>query len=150
MVYLRSQMTSVFRLLLMSVFAGLVAAGLIGCAVFSAGVHAQTPPAMTASMDHDHHAGHAMAGHEVAPEPGGHDHSHESCDGCENSLLNRATIDLDAAAAPTLVPLPGFIIPAALRLDPPSGFVARRGWPPGKGPPLRPLTLTHQNISLLI
>ena len=138
-----------FRLLLVSLMAALISAGLIGCAVFSASAHADADMPGKAQVNHAHH-GHDMAGSDHAmPDEGGH--QHESCDGCENGLLNRAAISPEAGLATVSIPAPIFIIPAAIALDPaPAAPLLRDRWPPGSGPPSRPNTLTHQKISLLI
>lgn len=142
-------MMPAFRLLFVNVLAVLAAAGLIGCEVFSARAH-QAPPVQEVTMPadmagHDHHAGHAAkAG---MPVKGGHEHA--GCDGCENSLLSRGTNSPDAGA-PLCFPAPVFIIPAVLQLEQWPGPALQHGWPPWPRPPLRPDTLTHQNISLLI
>ena len=150
MVYLRPVMTLAFRLLFVNVLAVLAAAGLIGCEVFSASVH-QAPPvqemAMPAGMaGHDHHAGHAIN----AEMPGKGGHQNAGCDGCDNSLLNRASITPQAGLAPVSTPAPVFLLAAAPGIDRQPGPAARQNWPPCHGPPLRPNTLTQQKISLLI
>lgn len=145
-------MTGAFRLLLVSLLAVLVSTGLIGCSVFSAKAaeartahEVESPAAMSG---HHHHAAHDMAG---APDTApGHDHDDSRCDGCTQSLLNRVSVMPDAAPAPVPGQTPVFVLPSALDLDLPEALPARVAWPPGKGPPLEPVTLTHLKISLLI
>lgn len=148
-------MSLMLRSVILSLLAVLVSTGLVGCAVFSAGAVAPLSSADAVEMGTGVHHGHAGMdtgmdlSHEASPdETGGH--QHDSCDGCENSLLNRATISLDAGTAPISTPMPVFVIPAALQLARLEPIVSCESWPRSHGPPPRPNTLTHQKISLLI
>lgn len=145
-------MNAACRLLLTSLLAVLVSTGLIGCSVFSAtAAEAQTmheverPAAMAG---HHHHASHDMA---AAPDSApAHNHDDSSCDGCTQSLLNRISVTPDTAPAPSFGNMPVFVLPVALDLERLAQAPVRVAWPPGKGPPLEPITLTHLKISLLI
>lgn len=145
-------MNGAIRLLCVSLLAVLVSTGPIGCSVFSANAAgAQTAHKMetpAAMAGHHHHASHDMAAApDIAPA---HDHDDSSCDGCTQSLLNRVSVTPDTAIAPSFGSMPVFVLPAALDLERLAAAPARVAWPPGKGPPLEPATLTHLKISLLI
>lgn len=142
-------MTASLRLLGLCLLALFVSAGLVGCAVFSAGAAAQTAPSTpTAPIEHHQH-GHAL--HMEADEPPpAHDHGSEDCDGCARSLLNRISIAPELMPVLEKLPATVFIIPAALKFDAQKNIPERASWPPGDEPPIRLNTLTHQKISLLI
>jgi hypothetical protein len=142
-------MVTSLRLLGLSLLALFVSAGLIGCAVFSAGAStpAEPAPAMPAMEHHEHDHAHHMASDEPAPA---HDHGSEDCEGCARSLLNRISIAPDLAPVFEKLPAPVFVIPAALQFDAEKDIPERAEWPPGDEPPICPDTLTHQKISLLI
>lgn len=139
------------RLLMTSLLAILVSAGLIGCAVFSA--DAATAPAGPAPVIsvHDGHAEHGMhAMHDNSVPMPAHDHGSETCDGCGWSLLNRVSISPDSAPLLQKPPVPVFSRPVPVPHGDLPALAAHAVWPPGDEPPIRPQTLTHQKISLLI
>ena len=142
-------MVTSLRLLGLSLLALLVSAGLIGCAVFSAG--ASTPAEMMSVMPamerHQHDHAHHMAPGDPAPA---HDHGSEDCEGCDRSLLNRISIAPDLTPVFEQLPAHVFVIPAAMQFDAEKDIPDRAVWPPGDEPPIRPDTLTHRKISLLI
>ena len=142
------------RIFLLGALAALVSAGLIGCAVFTASaghMHASPEAPADAAMDmHAHHGAHEyhaemnMAGDQDAPA------DHSDCDGCARSLLNRAATNLDAGVLQDQLPVPVLVTPVSVILVDSAEVPRRAIWPPGDEPPTRPLTLTHQKISLLI
>ncbi|WP_084399631.1 hypothetical protein [Henriciella aquimarina] len=137
-------MMQALRVFLASCLAALISAGLIGCTVFSGAAAAQ-PAADAGMVMHAHGDMHDMAG----PHAGHHDPADtSSCEDCNQSLLHRVVTAPDKPVLTDSMPAP-FIVPQALRLDPVI-LPARMAWPPGPTAPLRPLTLTHQKISLLI
>lgn len=150
-------MTLQIRIFLTGVLSVLVSAGLIGCAVFTASAsHAHAahsaPVTVEAAMS-PHHAGHGNHDHHGQPQTDGDHHlpkNHSECEGCARTLLNRAATKIDAGMQPDQLPAPVLVVPAAyLFVKSPAGAI-RAVWPPGDEPPIRPATLTHQKISLLI
>ena len=150
--YFLAAMTNALRLLLVSLVAVLVSAGLIGCATLS--VKAGTspaPPEVTTPAAMKAHGGHGMhATMSPARKAPLHDHESEDCDGCAQSVLTRASGSPDAGLVTSKLPAPVFVVPVALQLEAPPVAPVNAKWPPGLGPPRPPRTLTHQKVSLLI
>lgn len=145
-------MISSVRTLIIGLFALFLSAGLIGCAVFSQTASATPSDGMDQKQGlHTHHHHEWMPqGEHADPASDHHGGDSSSCDSCKQTVANRAVTAPDKTDTGAAFPLPVFVIPAALSLDAVAFRPARTDWPPGLDPPLRPSTLTHQKISLLI
>lgn len=146
-------MIASFRTAALSLFAFLLSAGLIGCAVYSQSAEAAPAASMEAGHDlHGHHQHEAMMHASDDSAPMGHHQGGDrsSCDSCTQTVTSRAIATPDKADTASSFPLPVFVIPARLSLEASAIMPDNEAWPPGLDPPLRPSTLTHQKISLLI
>ncbi|MEQ9316163.1 MAG: hypothetical protein RLN72_09935 [Henriciella sp.] len=146
-------MIATLRIAVLSLFALLLSAGLIGCAIFSQSAGAAAPGVAETGQDahsHHHHVGMAHQTDDSAPMGHHQDGDPSSCDSCTQTVASRSIAAPDKSDTGSSFPLPVFVIPVTLSLEAAAFTPESEDWPPGLDPPLRPSTLTHQKISLLI